>query len=57
MKHIIIIIVLIIVAVGCTSTNHLPENFSLKDEINNSIIDGFYYGDTTGVANDIYLLN
>ncbi len=32
------------------------DNYSLKDDINNSIIDGFYDNDTTGIGDKIYLL-
>ena len=31
------------------------DNYSLKDDINNSIIDGFYDNDTTGIGDKIYL--
>lgn len=33
-----------------------PNSYSLKDDINQSIIEGFFEGDTTGKKN-IYLLN
>ena len=31
------------------------DNYSLKDDINNSIIDGFYDNDTTEIGDKIYL--
>jgi hypothetical protein len=34
----------------------IEMSFSIKDEINKSIIDGFYNNDTTGIGNSIYLL-
>ena len=51
---------LIFLIVSCSSTKQTistyDKNFSLKDEINKSIIDGFYNNDTTGISNKIYLL-
>ena len=45
---------------GCsTAKKHTIEdvlNYSFKDELNKSIIDGFYDSDTTGIGKDIYLL-
>lgn len=32
------------------------ENYSLKDEMNKSVIDGFYNNDTCGIGNKIYLM-
>lgn len=47
-----------ILIIGCSSTKRLTYNkdFSLKDEINKSVIDGFYDGDTTGISKNVYLL-
>ncbi len=58
-----IIILILITLYGCSSTKHTvykeisvyEEISSFKDDINKSIIDGFYNNDTTNVV-DIYLL-
>ena len=60
MKKILFIIILIIISLNCFISKPAPyyyENeFSLKDDINQSIIDGFYNGDTNNIGNEIYLL-
>lgn len=52
-----IIILILITLYGCSSTKHTvyKEIPSFKDDINKSIIDGFYNNDTTNIGN-IYLL-
>ena len=53
-----ILIALIFIG-GCLSTTETELAFNgsiLKDEMNESVIDGFFDGDTTGISKDIYLL-
>lgn len=38
------------------STSNYSENCLLKDDINNSIIDGFYTNDTINISKTIYLI-
>lgn len=53
-----LLIVLVFLTISCSSTKEsiytYDKNFSIKNEINQSIIDGFYNGDTTGVSKNIY---
>jgi len=55
-----LLIFLLILITSCSSIKQsvstCDENFSLKDEINKSIIDGFYNNDTTDIGDKIYLL-
>jgi len=56
-----ILLILLFFIVSCSSKKQIisityNNEFSFKDEINKSIIDGFYNGDTTNIGNDIYLL-
>ena len=54
-----LLLILSFFIVSCSSTKQTVstnKNFSLKDDINKSIIDGFYNGDTTGISKNIYLL-
>ncbi len=57
-KYLLILVTILITS--CSSTKQsfstYDKNFSLKDDINLSIIDGFYNGDTTGISKNIYLL-
>jgi len=44
---------------GCTSTKEAAYSYDkdfMRDELNKSIIEGFYNNDTTGLSQDIYLL-
>jgi uncharacterized protein YcfL len=47
---------------GCTTTknyiltNNTTKSLSISDEMNKSIIDGFFDNDTTGISNKIYLM-
>ena len=52
------LLILLIVLTGCSTskTIHPVKTTSLKDDINESIINDFYDGDTTGVSSKIYLL-
>lgn len=61
MKKILYLILLFYVGSGCSTiknniANNEILNNSLKNEINTSIIDGFYNNDTINVGNSIYLL-
>jgi len=56
MKYLLFI--LIVLMTSCLTTKINPvisENYSFKEEVNKSIIDGFFDGDTTNI-NNIYLL-
>jgi len=51
-------LVLIVFLFGCAPSKQVHISFNehlLRDQINESIIDGFYDGDTTG-HKDVYLL-
>ena len=58
----LIIIIFISISVNITKVEDKPKSidiiktYSIKDEMNKSIIDGFYDNDTTGIGNKIYLL-
>ena len=56
MKYILLFLVILLI--GCSSSKTIINDvdFSLKDEINESIIEGFYNGDTTGISKNIYML-
>jgi hypothetical protein len=60
MKNLLYFLFVLIVLSGCSTNKRVPyryeDNFSLNDEMNKSIIDGFYGGDTTGIGHKIYLL-
>jgi len=55
-----LLIFLLFLITSCLSTKQsvstCDKNFSVKDEINQSIIDGFYNSDTIGISKNIYLL-
>jgi len=55
-----LLLILSFFIVSCSSTKQTvstyDKNYSLKDDINKSIIDGFYNGDTIGISKNIYLL-
>ena len=53
MKYLLSLSLLLIILTGCSS-NH--PTTTLTQDINESIIDGFYDGDTTGISPQIYLL-
>ena len=57
-KYLLIFVIFLITS--CSTTKQsictYDEDFSFKDQINQSIIDGFYNGDTTGISRNIYLL-
>jgi hypothetical protein len=60
MKYLLICLMVLIF--GCSTTkenfNVIDNNeFSLKNELNQSIIDGFFNNDTTGISNNFYFLN
>lgn len=38
------------------SDQTISNEFSLKDELNNSVIDGFFDGDTTAISKDVYFI-
>jgi hypothetical protein len=45
------------IALACSTNEQVSLiNISATDEINKSIIDGFYDNDTTGIGDKIYLL-
>lgn len=55
-KYILFIISLILISCSSTKNNTLTTNYnknSLINDINESIIDGFYDGDTTNKSNVI----
>ena len=57
-KYLLILATILITSCSSTkqSVSTYNKDFSLKDEINQSIIDGFYNGDTTSISKNIYLL-
>jgi uncharacterized lipoprotein YmbA len=55
MKKYIIALILISLA-SCATTKQATKTFSFRDEVNNSIIDGFYGGDKTQLSKDVFLL-
>ncbi len=55
MKKYIIALILISLA-SCVTTKQTTKTFSFRDEVNNSIIDGFYGGDKTQLSKDVFLL-
>jgi len=49
----------LIILTGCSTSKTINKDkstSSLKDDINESIVKGFYDGDTTGLSSDVYLL-
>lgn len=57
MKYLIIL--LICSCVGCKATETLKtekKSITFKDDLNQSIINGFYNNDTTGKSKNIYFL-
>ena len=58
LKYLLILVTILITSCSSTkqSISTYNKDFSLKDEINQSIIDGFYNGDTTDISKNIYLL-
>jgi hypothetical protein len=60
MKYFLIIIFILITSCSISKSNKSEtvynDNFSLKDEMNKSIIDGFYNGDTTNISQNIYFI-
>ena len=61
MKYLIIIICLYLFS--CTTVKTVNQNISMlnnlpnfKNELNKSIIDGFYNNDTIGISKTIYLI-
>lgn len=52
------LLILLIVLTGCSTnkTIYPVKTTSLKDDVNESIINDFYDGDTTGVSSKVYLL-
>ena len=50
----------IILLAGCATTKQknfrYKSDFSLKDELNKSIVDGFYNSDTTKISKNTYFL-
>ena len=53
------LLILLITLTGCSvsQTIHPVKTISMTEDVNQSIIDGFYDGDTTGITSKIYLLN
>jgi hypothetical protein len=56
MKKYIIALIFISLA-SCAMTKQTTKTFSFRDEVNNSIIDGFYDGDKTQLPKAVFLLN
>jgi len=56
MKKYIIALIFISLA-SCVATKQTTKTFSFRDEVNNSIIDGFYGGDKTQLPKGVFLLN
>ena len=55
MKYLLLILTIILM--NCTSNKKIYKTtFSLKNDINQSIIDGFFDGDTTKINKDTYFL-
>jgi len=56
MKYLLFILILFVTS--CTTIKEMPydPNFSIKDELNKSIIDGFFDGDTTNIPLNTYFL-
>lgn len=58
--RILIVLMFLITMNSCVVNKQKPfvyhDTFSLKDDINNSIIDGFYDNDTIGISKNIRLL-
>jgi len=52
----LIMVAIFFTLTGCSSTKIVINHDELKDEINASIIDGFYNNDTSGISKSIYLL-
>ncbi len=55
----LILIFIIILNYSCSISkdlNIINDNFSLKEDINKSIVDGFFNNDTLGISETIYLL-
>jgi hypothetical protein len=50
MKYIILLVI------GCSEPKPINTDTPFKDDINNSIIDGFYNNDTIGKSHLIYLI-
>jgi hypothetical protein len=59
-KYLILLITITILTIAYSTTTKQPvkTNYevSTKDEINSSIIEGFYNNDTVGISKSIYLL-
>jgi hypothetical protein len=60
-KTLILILLIATVLISCNSQKTITNNsewiaFDFANDLNNSIIDGFYDGDSTKVPENIYLL-
>jgi PBP1b-binding outer membrane lipoprotein LpoB len=53
MKKLYLLLLLLLFLTGCASTK-IEHEYSLKDDINKSIVEDFYYNDT--INKKIYLL-
>lgn len=58
MKYIFFALLIFLASCTCTkeTTYTYSPDFSFKEELNASVIDGFYDNDTIGKSNEIYLL-
>ena len=56
MKYMLLIIAIFVASCSVTRQTTPCHNFSLKDEINHEIIDGFFNGDTTSIPKNTYFL-
>ena len=50
------ILIIIFIAIFVSSCKVQHQYISFKDDVNKSIIDGFYNNDTTNISKTIYLL-
>jgi hypothetical protein len=53
MKYLIIILICLC---SCKATETIKKPIAFKDDLNKSIVDGFYNNDTTGISKNIYFL-
>ena len=58
MKYLLLLLVILTACTGCYNSKEIyhTDLTSFKDDVNESIIDGFYGGDTTNISSQVYLL-
>ena len=54
----LMLLLLSVISFSCVSIKEQPQNmaYSLKNELNQSIIDGFFDGDTTKITKNTYFI-